>query len=150
MAPKLTKGSSHSSTSSANQNRFKTIVIFLTLIVLSLSQIYRNDIRLQAYWTSSRLENFNAVSQNIFGNGNITDASNNQTNTYRRPLAAGLSCAKYGGPADEVASEMVYWKDIPSDANFLSPFHKTGPDVKYLTFELGKRCFLDETQGMLL
>ena len=48
---------------------------------------------------------------------------------------AGLSCAKYGGPADEVAAEMVYWQDIPIDAGYVSPFKHTGPDPKYLTFE---------------
>jgi hypothetical protein len=28
---------------------------------------------------------------------------------------AGLSCERYGGPSDEIAKEMVYWEDIPSD-----------------------------------
>ena len=49
-------------------------------------------------------------------------------------MVAGLSCEKYGGPRDEIAAEMVYWRDIPSDATFQSPFSKTGPP-KYLTFE---------------
>jgi hypothetical protein len=48
---------------------------------------------------------------------------------------AGLSCEKYGGPSDEIAAEMVYWRDIPSDATFQSPFAKSGPEPKYLTFE---------------
>ena len=46
----------------------------------------------------------------------------------------GLSCAKHGGPSDEVASEMVYWSDIPSDSQFVSPFKKEG-ETKYMTFE---------------
>ncbi len=50
---------------------------------------------------------------------------------------AGLSCQQYGGPPDEIAAEMVYWSDIPSDAKFVSPFHAFGPKVKYLTFEPG-------------
>jgi hypothetical protein len=50
---------------------------------------------------------------------------------------AGLSCEKYGGPLDEIAAEMVYWSDIPSDAAFVSPLQKAGPKVKYLTFEPG-------------
>ncbi len=50
---------------------------------------------------------------------------------------AGLTCAKYGGPPDEIAAEMVYWSDIPSDAKFVSPFKKAGPQAKYLTFEPG-------------
>ena len=49
---------------------------------------------------------------------------------------AGLSCAKYGGPSDEVAQEMVYWSDIPSDSQFVSPFKKEGEgETKYMTFE---------------
>jgi len=48
---------------------------------------------------------------------------------------AGLSCAQYGGPSDEIAAEMVYWKDIPEDASYVSPFREAGPATKYLTFE---------------
>lgn len=48
---------------------------------------------------------------------------------------AGLSCAKHGGPSDDLASEMVYWKDIPEDASYVSPFREYGPAKKYLTFE---------------
>eukprot|EP00980_Cylindrotheca_fusiformis_P020765 scaffold7755_cov104-Cylindrotheca_fusiformis.AAC.10 len=29
---------------------------------------------------------------------------------------------------------MVYWEDIPSDENFISPFYRPG-ETKYLTFE---------------
>ena len=46
----------------------------------------------------------------------------------------GLSCAKHGGPSDEVAAEMVYWSDIPSDSQFVSHFKKEG-ETKYMTFE---------------
>ena len=46
----------------------------------------------------------------------------------------GLSCAKHGGPSDEGAAEMVYWSDIPSDSQFVSPFKKEG-ETKYMTFE---------------
>ena len=48
---------------------------------------------------------------------------------------AGLNCDRYGGPSEEEAAEMVYWRDIPSDSEFESPFAKAGPDPKYLTFE---------------
>lgn len=49
----------------------------------------------------------------------------------------GLSCAAYGGPSDEIASQMVYWSDIPEDSSYESPFKqkkKDGP-VRYMTFE---------------
>jgi hypothetical protein len=48
---------------------------------------------------------------------------------------AGLNCDAYGGPSQEVAAEMVYWEDIPSDAAHISPFKKTSGPRQYLTFE---------------
>jgi hypothetical protein len=50
---------------------------------------------------------------------------------------AGLNCDKYGGPSTDEAQEMVYWEDVPSDAEWISPFHakhRNGPP-QYLTFE---------------
>ena len=47
---------------------------------------------------------------------------------------AGLSCERFGGPPDELAQEMVYWEDIPSDAAYRSPF-QAKDRVQYLTFE---------------
>jgi hypothetical protein len=62
-----------------------------------------------------------------------------ETKSKRKPddvhKIAGLNCDAYGGPSEDVAAEMVYWQDIPSDANFVSPFKHTGPEPKYLTFE---------------
>ena len=48
---------------------------------------------------------------------------------------AGLNCDAHGGPSSEHAAEMVYWQDIPTDAQYVSPFKHVGPDLKYLTFE---------------
>jgi hypothetical protein len=48
---------------------------------------------------------------------------------------AGLNCDAYGGPSEDDAAEMVYWRDIPSDASFISPLKAVGPKTKYLTFE---------------
>jgi len=47
---------------------------------------------------------------------------------------AGLNCADHSGPSKDVAAEMVYWRDIPSDATFKSPIGNDGRR-KYLTFE---------------
>jgi hypothetical protein len=47
-----------------------------------------------------------------------------------------LSCKEFGGPEDEFAQEMVYWKDIESDRHYVSPFHvKKGQHRRYMTFE---------------
>jgi len=48
------------------------------------------------------------------------------------PRLESLSCSKYGGPDDSLVQELIYWEDIPSDAEFKSPFYDTN---KYLTFE---------------
>jgi hypothetical protein len=55
---------------------------------------------------------------------------------------ANLNCDAFGGPPIDLAQEMVYWKDIRSDAEFISPFHhkKRQGDGKmsmsqFLTFE---------------
>jgi len=48
---------------------------------------------------------------------------------------AGLNCDRYGGPSEEIAAEMVYWEDIPTDSKFVSPYATYGKTPKYLTFE---------------
>ena len=55
---------------------------------------------------------------------------------------AGLSCSDHGGPGDELAKEMIYWSDIPSDDKFVSPIGAKSERRKYLTFEPdGKLCY---------
>jgi hypothetical protein len=54
-----------------------------------------------------------------------------------------LSCDAYGGPAYEIAQEMVYWQEISSDRVYRSPFYNDTvlssppgkPAAKYLTFQ---------------
>ena len=61
-----------------------------------------------------------------------------QTNNEEPPelRLAHLSCAAYGGPADEFSQEMVYWQNITSDERFVSPFTPPkGQPRKYMTFE---------------
>jgi hypothetical protein len=59
----------------------------------------------------------------------VTDhARSSQTNRLILPISnegdvsplTGLSCEAYGGPEVDVAREMVYWQDIPSDRCVLS------------------------------
>lgn len=82
----------------------------------------------------------------LFGRSN----SSNGTKSVRVPnqhdhRLAGLQCDKWGGPSLNAAQEMVYWEDIPSDEQYLSPFHpeankdETGSTElridQFLTFE---------------
>ena len=49
---------------------------------------------------------------------------------------SGLSCEEYGGPSDEIASEMVYWKDIPIDRRYKNPYYDDNNEqAKYITME---------------
>ena len=59
-----------------------------------------------------------------------------QANPHDKHVA-GLNCEKFGGPSMEAAQEMVYWEDIPSDAEWISPFHSKHRNggTQYLTFE---------------
>jgi hypothetical protein len=49
-----------------------------------------------------------------------------------------LSCEKFGGPSEEIAAEMVYWRQKPSNTNYTSPFRGVSNSTKYLTFTPGK------------
>jgi hypothetical protein len=51
-------------------------------------------------------------------------------------LLPGLNCGKWGGPSEEQAQEMVYWKDIPSDAQYVSHFHDFNGPTQYMSFEI--------------
>ncbi len=61
---------------------------------------------------------------------------------------SGLNCRDHNGPANDIAAEMVYWKDIPSDSSYKSPIignnnnNVVGHDRKYLTFEPDGTFFL--------
>lgn len=47
-------------------------------------------------------------------NHKSTGSNNGSSDALPLPLA-GLSCERFGGPPEEIAKEMVYWEDIPSD-----------------------------------
>eukprot|EP00547_Thalassionema_nitzschioides_P000183 CAMPEP_0194214692 /NCGR_PEP_ID=MMETSP0156-20130528/16033_1 /TAXON_ID=33649 /ORGANISM="Thalassionema nitzschioides, Strain L26-B" /LENGTH=610 /DNA_ID=CAMNT_0038943015 /DNA_START=47 /DNA_END=1879 /DNA_ORIENTATION=+ len=51
-----------------------------------------------------------------------------------RETLVGLNCDPHGGPSNELAEEMIFWEDIPSDNTYISPFQKQGKK-QYLTFE---------------
>jgi hypothetical protein len=75
---------------------------------------------------------------------NITKETDQPSQTRK---ISPLSCAKYGGPSDEVASEIVYWEDIKIDAEFVSPF-KLKDTTQYLTFEPDHAGFNNVRMGV--
>lgn len=61
----------------------------------------------------------------------LIQKSSNADEEYK---VAGLDCAAHGGPAN--ASEMVYWKEILQDNDYISPYFTSGEEnEKYMTFE---------------
>jgi len=70
--------------------------------------------------------------------GNQMDSLKTTLNAENKPQdhrVAGLNCERYGGPSEKIAAEMIYWEDIPRDAQFVSPYATYGKTPKYLTFE---------------
>lgn len=90
-------------------------------------------------------------------NSNAGDEKANRGTENRAPTAketkekhkvAGLSCDRFGGPTDpEAVASMVYWRDIPVDANFKSPLqHPT--EEQFLTFEIDEGGWNNIRMGM--
>jgi hypothetical protein len=62
-----------------------------------------------------------ASSASFTQSSSMTDLSSNVASNE----LATLQCQdSYGGPSDEYAQEMVYWHDIPSDAQYISPLRR--------------------------
>ena len=59
---------------------------------------------------------------------------------------AGLNCLDHGGPSNDLANEMVYWSDIPSDEKFVSPIGANSKRKKYLTFEPDGKSTIARTE----
>lgn len=65
----------------------------------------------------------------------IDDKLKNKKDDDEEEITLGtLNCEAHGGPTEEEAAELVYWQDIQSDAEWVSPF-KDSKERKYLTFE---------------
>lgn len=73
--------------------------------------------------------------RNQFFNAQIAQSSN-----------TGLQCGSHGGPrSDAEYSELIYWREVPSDFSFTSPYYNAQIQeskaasfhrIKYLTFEM--------------
>ena len=104
----------------------------LVLVALAAVSILRDDMHV----SEAVLNAIDEVEKGAkSGEGDDGDGENTAPNDRDVHKVAGLSCAKYGGPSDEIAAEMVYWKDIAEDSAYVSLFREYGPEKKYLTFE---------------
>jgi hypothetical protein len=85
-------------------------------------------------------KNKNSEEKKLATMTSTTPKATTTENTSKENLphqVAGLDCTKYGGPSNDVVREMVYWRNIPNDAHYASPFAalNTPENPKYLTFE---------------
>ena len=62
----------------------------------------------------------------------MTKNQSQQQQQQQQHKVAGLSCKDHGGPSDDIANEMMYWRDIETDNENKSPFYD---EDKYVTFE---------------
>ena len=103
-------------------------------------------------------DNYEGITSGVAETTESAAASDEQKKALPSELA-GLRCEDHGGPSDpSLVAEMVYWADIPTDSEWISPFHpmRTGTGntgalgkdgasggqqqwgEKYLTFEPDK------------
>ena len=99
-------------------------------------------------YETNQFSNGNGLIQNVPSQGKgFGSLSRLQQNTQQQQAQTGmLQCADHGGPNSESEySEIVYWRDIPTDASFTSPFYNSQAQeslsasfwkAKYLTFEM--------------
>eukprot|EP00934_Nitzschia_sp_Nitz4_P005279 Nitzschia sp. Nitz4//scaffold153_size53422//29133//31264//NITZ4_006764-RA/size53422-augustus-gene-0.42-mRNA-1//1//CDS//3329537271//5269//frame0 len=90
------------------------------------------------FWTHDTMtQPSSALHESIakFENGGIAIGTQDSNHQQPSPIQlAELDCSAYGGPSKELASEVVYWQDIPSDSTWVSPL-KDPNNRKFLTFE---------------
>lgn len=78
-------------------------------------------------------ENNNNKNKDI-AHPNTPDKAENKDTPH--PVS-GLNCADHGGPTNpKIIEEMIFWSDIPSDSDYVSPMYDpNAKEEKYLTFE---------------
>ena len=79
-----------------------------------------------------------ATANGIIELDNPNTDDNGGVKVQQQPLGhdmAGLNCIDHNGPSNDVAKEMIYWKDIPTDSKYKSPIGQNDKKRKYLTFE---------------
>lgn len=82
-------------------------------------------------------ENFQVKSSRMNENDKKDISDPNYPKKQTPHPVSGLNCADHGGPTDpKIIEEMIFWSDIPSDSDYVSPmFDPYSEEEKYLTFE---------------
>lgn len=111
---------------------FGATIIIVALSLLSLITLLFTFNKKDYYYGMEDNEILEILSS-IDAKSSIQDANGNDDDDDHK--VAGLSCELLGGPtSSDAVNEMIYWQDIPNDANFTSIFHST-EEEQYLTME---------------
>jgi GDP-fucose protein O-fucosyltransferase len=122
--------------------RANIIILIGALCVLVAVNVYIHHV--SAGLTGIKSAEVEAYFRDVFILNSQASTSSSSKQHCKTPVRAassehvvsGLNCEAYGGPLDERATnEMVYWRDIPRDAHYVSPFFNPQHGPKYLTFE---------------
>jgi hypothetical protein len=102
---------------------------------------FQDGLRIEANRPSSNSQKKSSDYQN-----NPITNQNSSPHKVASGSAAELECSVYGGPYDQSEyAKIVYWRDIPTDASFISPYYNPQAQeaisgsfwkAKYLTFEM--------------
>jgi hypothetical protein len=112
------------------------MVLLLALLICGVLALFakQGHFRLPTTDTSSGIKKEVSANEQADGSRNTNNESG--PSAAADHSLAGLSCRDHGGPSEEIAADtMVYWRDIPSDSDYVSPYAKYGPEIKYLTVE---------------
>lgn len=107
-----------------------TSFFVILLALFSTLTLYVNQFDLEELPTQKHIQ-LQSFTDGSTGKGNDDDADNVDPFLGNASLA-GLSCERFGGPADSASHELVYWSDIPEDNRHVSPFYQPN---QFLTFE---------------
>jgi GDP-fucose protein O-fucosyltransferase len=114
-----------------------TLVLLNIFFIQPMGDVAFNNADIEAYFRDAFL--FLPSQEQSVKSSSSASKLNCKTPAVRTAsehVVSGLNCAAHGGPLDERATnEMVYWRDIPNDAKYVSPFFNPQDEPKYLTFE---------------
>ncbi len=103
------------------------------MATMSLTLLHGSKLQATQHIEGFAEKELNVVSSNAAERHQIPILLENEH--HSRHQIAGLDCSTHGGPhSTKVTHELVYWKDIPLDTEYISPL-KSSSERQYLTFE---------------
>jgi GDP-fucose protein O-fucosyltransferase len=103
------------------------------LLLLLVGSVVLNFLLVSQLHSLETIEGSSAGGKSIFSV--LPENARHKLKSKAEPSNGRLQCAAYGGPSDEDAAEMMYWRtDIPADKQFKSVYGAEAEE-KYFVFE---------------